>query len=133
MDQTLKLPLSGDVSQLFDIFAAFNQGGRIGLFNIEMGASGNPALEREMLVKVGSYGRQIGQITDALRVVVKMLRDEPVTRADEDALELFEIQARIADLVKRGRDIAQARAEEADIRRPRDEPMQGVIWPLLTP
>ena len=40
------------------------------LFNVNLGSSANAAVEQEALEKVGSYGRQIGHIAEALEVIV---------------------------------------------------------------
>lgn len=58
---------------------------------INLGGSGNPAQEQDMLEHVGSYGRQIGWLCDALEVVLKKLDGEPLTRQDEKALKTFEL------------------------------------------
>ncbi len=125
MDQQVKLPLSGDVSQWFNIFDAFNSGGQIGLFNIEIGQSANPDLERQILQKVGSYGRQIGQLTDALSALFKMVRGESLDADDRDAIELFEIQARMVALLKRGQDIEKAKAKAEALKAKADAAKPG--------
>lgn len=116
IDQQLNLPLSGDVSQQFSFWNMFNSGGQIGLINVNLGASANPALEREIMAKVGTYGRQIGQITDALTALFKQVRGQPLEQADTDAIELFEIQARMIALLKRGQTIEAARAARAAVK-----------------
>ncbi len=60
---------------------------------INLGGSGNPPLEQDMLDHVGSYGRQIGWLCDALEVAFKKLNGEPLTREDEKALKKFELMA----------------------------------------
>lgn len=62
------------------------------LFNINLGASSNPSVEQKALEKVGSYGRQIGHLAEALEVIVKKTRllDSPDLTADEkDVLQVF--------------------------------------------
>ena len=44
--------------------------GSFSLFSIDLGQSADPALEQRVLDQVGSYGRQIGQIGDALAVLL---------------------------------------------------------------
>ena len=39
------------------------------LFTVDLGNAGDVDLERRLLTEVGSYGRQIGQIGDALGVL----------------------------------------------------------------
>lgn len=60
---------------------------------INLGGSGNPAQEQDMLTHVGSYGRQIGWLCDALEAVLKKVDGEPLTAADDKALKTFELMA----------------------------------------
>ena len=60
---------------------------------INLGGSGNPAQEQDMLDHVGSYGRQIGWLCDALEVAFKKLDGEALTKEDEKALKKFELMA----------------------------------------
>ncbi len=60
---------------------------------INLGGSGNPAQEQDMLDHVGSYGRQIGWLCDALEAVLKKQDKKPLTKKDEEALETFELMA----------------------------------------
>ncbi len=62
------------------------------LFNVNLGVSSNAALEQEALQKVGSYGKQIGHIAEALEVLVHKLGvlDHPdLTPAERDTLAVF--------------------------------------------
>ena len=62
------------------------------LLNINLGTSSNPSVEQKALEKVGSYGRQIGHLAEALEVIVKKTRllDSPDLTADEkDVLQVF--------------------------------------------
>lgn len=61
-------------------------------FNVELGTSSNPAIEQEALRQVGSYGRQIGHLAEALEVVIgelKLLDSKRLTQAQRDALGVF--------------------------------------------
>jgi hypothetical protein len=44
----------------------YQQGAQFGLINIDLGDTAESDLERKILDRVGSYGRQIGRIGDAL-------------------------------------------------------------------
>ena len=68
-----KLPLSGDVVQ--SIYPSFFSptGGQFGLVNITVGQSSAPDVEKDVLSDVGSYGKQIGQVADALLAVIEHL------------------------------------------------------------
>ncbi|QDP22476.1 hypothetical protein [Bradyrhizobium cosmicum] len=70
-----KLPLSGDVVQSINPITSFFSptGGQFGLVNITVGQSSAPEVEKDLLSDVGSYGKQIGQIGDALLVVIEHL------------------------------------------------------------
>src|SRR6201999_2587377 len=65
-------PLSGSVSQLIEPWRWSMDGNnnRYSLFSIDLGNSGAPALENEIVSEVG-YGRQLGRISEALEVLVK--------------------------------------------------------------
>lgn len=101
----LKLPLSGDVTQLFRLWssnlAAF--GNQIGVININLGESKAPEVEEEVLDKVGSYGTQLGRIADAMVVLVTHFRPERPLEEDElRALEKLRVTLdEIADIKTR--------------------------------
>lgn len=62
------------------------------LFNVNLGASSNAALEQAALRKVGSYGKQIGHLAEALEVVItrlRLLESDGLTQADKDCLAVF--------------------------------------------
>ncbi len=85
-----RLPLSGNVAQTINPWNwMFNPvGSQIGLVNIELGQSSDPAVEEEVLTDVASYGKQLGQIEDALTVLIDLL--PPTTKPSkeqQDALD----------------------------------------------
>ncbi|APG15760.1 hypothetical protein M2175_008808 [Bradyrhizobium elkanii] len=85
-----KLPLSGDVVQ--SIYPSFFSptGGQFGLVNITVGQSSAPDVEKDVLSDVAGYGKQIGQIADALLVVVEHLELRPNhALADDPAIVAF--------------------------------------------
>ncbi|GGB40321.1 hypothetical protein GCM10011316_10480 [Roseibium aquae] len=86
-----KLPLSGDVAQTINPWTSMVQmfGGQFGLININLGKSRNPAVEQAILEDVGSYGRQIGRISEALEVVVRKLDSDTLSAADRKAIDDF--------------------------------------------
>ncbi len=68
----------------------FNQdGSQIGLINIDLGQTPNPDAERGILHEVGSYGRQIGRIGDALEVILDHMALTDLTPAEKDAIEIL--------------------------------------------
>ncbi|MEO0624395.1 MAG: hypothetical protein AAF183_19580 [Pseudomonadota bacterium] len=71
-------PLSGPVVQMFDFWRDWVANvGQIGLVNIDLGNAGDHALERKILDEAGSYGRQIGQLSDALDAVIAATCEGP--------------------------------------------------------
>src|SRR5438874_12607269 len=82
-----RLPLSGNVTQSINPWTwMFNPAGsQVGLVNIELGQSSNPAIEEEVLSDVASYGKQLGRIEDALLVLLAHFRPERSLTAEEEA------------------------------------------------
>jgi len=78
-------PLSGSVTQAFDIWSKWFQNvGQFGFINIDLGRTPQPDLERTILQEVGSYGRQIGRMSEALEVIID--------QADLDRTKLSDAQ-----------------------------------------
>ncbi|MET0543291.1 MAG: hypothetical protein ABWZ88_16210 [Variovorax sp.] len=88
------LPLSGDVTQAINPWSWFfkSVGGQFGLVNINMGKSSDPVLEQQILDDVGTYGRQLGQIGDALAVLLRHVKLEDLAPDEVDALDAFKLQ-----------------------------------------
>lgn len=62
-------------------------GEQIGLINISIGDTKHPELERDVLAEVGSYGRQIGHIGEALEVLINHFAGlDGLTQPEQDAL-----------------------------------------------
>jgi hypothetical protein len=82
---TFKLPLSGDVVQSINPFTAFLSpiGSQFGLINISLGQSSAPKVEEDMLSDVGSYGKQIGRIGDALIVLLTHFHPKTALKPEE--------------------------------------------------
>jgi hypothetical protein len=62
------------------------------LFSVNLGATSNATVEREALEQVGSYGRQIGHLAEALEVVIQrlqLLERKDLSQGDRDALHVF--------------------------------------------
>ena len=62
------------------------------LFNVNMGASTNARIEQEALQTVGSYGKQMGHMAEALEVIIgklNLLDSEALSRPEKDALRVF--------------------------------------------
>jgi len=62
------------------------------LFNVNLGASSNSAVEQAALEKVGSYGRQIGHLAEALELIVKktrLLESPDLSQDEKDVIQVF--------------------------------------------
>ncbi len=62
------------------------------LFNVNLGASSNAAVEQEALQSVGSYGKQIGHLAEALELLIgklKLLDSEDLSQSEKDTLRVF--------------------------------------------
>jgi hypothetical protein len=62
------------------------------LFSVNLGATSNAAVEQEVLQNVGSYGKQIGHLAEALEVVVKrlkLLEAKELPQEERDAIQVF--------------------------------------------
>jgi hypothetical protein len=68
-----KMPLSGDVVQSISPWTALFSplGNQLGVININLGQSSDPDVEQEVLSDVGTYGKQLGRIGDALIVLLR--------------------------------------------------------------
>jgi hypothetical protein len=102
---TLNYPLSGAVSQLFDFMNSWFRaiGNQFSLVNITYGSTSNPDAEKAILEDVGTYGRQLGRIGDALRVLIDQLQQAgqlQVTGDAKKALVAFAYQMDKIDDIK---------------------------------
>ncbi len=79
------------------------QGGQFGLINIDLGGAGHSDLERKLLAQVGSYGRQLGRIGDALEVLLKHVKLGDLKPEERDALDILKGQLASARQVKADR------------------------------
>lgn len=92
-------PLGGDVSQLFNMFSP----------TIEVRGEGDPVLERQIVLDVATYGKQLGELTD---VVLQLA--EKIGLAQSQALgEVQTIAARVAETKAEFRKNTLERARKA--------------------
>jgi hypothetical protein len=93
-------PFSGSVTQAINpwSWSYDNAVGQVGLVNINMGRSSNPQLEQRILDEVGSYGRQLGRVSEALEVVLDQLKLGRLNDEQKAAMDDFRHQM---DEVKR--------------------------------
>ena len=97
-----KLPLSGDVIQPISPITSFFPGAQFGLVNIAVGQSSKPEVERDVLSDVGSYGKQIGQIADALIAVIDHLETTGASslQHDQEIIKFKEMLNAVAGIKK---------------------------------
>jgi hypothetical protein len=100
-----RAPLSGDVLQAINPWNLFIRSlGQVGLININIGRTPAPDVEEQVLDEVGSYGRQIGRLAEALEVVIDrvLLAGEPkLDRAQWAAIHAFRAQLDEVKAIKR--------------------------------
>jgi hypothetical protein len=105
----VRLPLSGDVLQSINPWSWYlsSVGGQFGLVNINLGKSADPALEQQILDEVGSYGRQLGRLGEALAVLLKHVDPAVLNDDEKKTLWAFEAQMTEIERLKAGRRSAQ--------------------------
>lgn len=62
------------------------------LFSVNLGTSSNARVEQKAIEQVGSYGKQIGHLAEALEVVIQklqLLESKDLSRDERDALQVF--------------------------------------------
>jgi len=100
-----KLPLSGTVTQTINPWTVFITpiGSQIGMINVNLGNSSNPAVEEQVMSDVASYGKQLGRIEDVLVVLMTHFRPKrALTKAENKAiLDLKRMIEDIADIKER--------------------------------
>jgi hypothetical protein len=99
----------------------FNQqGAQFGFINIDLGNTAESDLERKILDKVGSYGRQIGRIGDALEVILKHVKLGDLNSDEQDALDILKGQVAAVRQAKAGHRASEgANTSSATQSRPR--------------
>ena len=75
--------------------------GQVGLFNINLGASGDPGVEARILDEVGSYGRQLGRLGDALKVLLDHVDLEGLKPEERKAIDALKLQLDHVQVIKR--------------------------------
>ena len=92
-----KLPLSGDVNQWITPITSWWSGNQI---SVNLGESNSTETEAEILRRVGTYGLELGKITDANIVLMRHLpKSAKLTPEERDAVAAFKKMADdIADI-----------------------------------
>jgi hypothetical protein len=86
--------------QAINPVTAYQQGAQFGLINIDLGGAADSDLERKILKTVGSYGRQLGRIGDALDVILKHVKLDDLKPDERDALDVLKGQLAAVRQVK---------------------------------
>jgi hypothetical protein len=73
-------------------WAFFNEGPQFGLVNVNLGQTPRPDIEQKLLDEVGSYGRQLGRIGDALEVLIDHVKLDGLSREEQGALAILKGQ-----------------------------------------
>ena len=93
MSKTFQLSLAPQkLWQAINPWTFYQQGAQFGFINIDLGQTPHPEAEQAILDEVGSYGRQLGRIGDALEVLLKHVKLEDLSRAEQDALDILQGQ-----------------------------------------
>ncbi len=88
--QPFRVSLAPDqLWQAINPWSFYNQGAQVGLINVSFGNTNHPEVERTLLDEVGSYGRQLGRIGDALEVLVRHFDQASLDQRDRDALAIL--------------------------------------------
>lgn len=80
----------GQLWQPINPWSFVQNGSQFGWINIILGRTPAPEVEQAALDDVGSYGRQIGHIGEALEVLLRRLPLDDLTREEREALAVFE-------------------------------------------
>ncbi len=95
-------PFSGDVTQDYHPATSWfrTMMGQFGFINVNEMQSDDPDLEKRIVEGVGSYGKQLGRIIDALKVVCARMDREKLTRDEREAVRSFDRLAEEIDALK---------------------------------
>jgi len=78
--------------QAINPWSFYNQGTQLGFVNINLGQTNHPEIEQKVLDEVGSYGRQLGRMGDALEVLIDHAALKNLSRAESDAIDILKGQ-----------------------------------------
>lgn len=93
--------------QAINPWTFYGNGAQFGLINIDLGQTAHPEIEQAVLEEVGSYGRQLGRIGDALEVLIDHVKLEGLDKDEADALEILKGQlAEVRKVKRRARESA---------------------------
>lgn len=82
----------GKLWQAINPWTFYQQGAQFGFINIDLGSTPAPQTEQTILDEVGSYGRQIGRLGDALEVLLRHVPLQNLSKDETDALDVLKGQ-----------------------------------------
>lgn len=77
-------------------------GNQLSFINIDFGDTKHPDLERKILDEVGSYGRQLGHLGDAMEVLMSLVDRAALSEEQRDTLTVLEGELAKIRSLKRG-------------------------------
>ena len=90
MSKPFQVSLAPDrLWQAINPWSFYQQGAQFGLGNIELGQTPRPDIEQAVLEKVGSYGRQLGRIGDAIEVLLDHVKLDGLNDRERDAVTVL--------------------------------------------
>jgi hypothetical protein len=90
MSNSFQLSLAPEkLWQAINPWTFYQQGAQFGFINIDLGQTPHPEVEQAILNEVGSYGRQLGRIGDALEVLLNHVKLDDLSQAEKDALSVL--------------------------------------------
>ncbi len=113
MSKSFQLSLTPEkLWQAINPWTFYQQGAQFGFINIDLGQTPHPEVEQAILDDVGSYGRQLGRIGDALEVILKHVKFAGLDQAEKDALAVLQGQlAAVRQVKERTRNPVRRRAQ----------------------
>ena len=101
MSNSFQLSLAPEkLWQAINPWTFYQQGAQFGFINIDLGDTPHPEVEQAILDDVGSYGRQLGRIGDALEVLLDHVKLDNLSRVEKDALSALRGQLAAVRQVK---------------------------------
>ncbi|MBI1774640.1 MAG: hypothetical protein HYR63_04770 [Proteobacteria bacterium] len=88
--------------QAINPWTFYQQGAQFGFVNINLGQTPHPEVEQAVLDEVGSYGRQLGHMGDALEVLLAHIKLANLSKAEKDALAVLRGELAAIRQVKAG-------------------------------
>ena len=88
----LQIPVSNSLTQAinpWNWFLSVKGSPQFGLININLGKSSDPDLEQTILNEVGTYGRQLGRLGEALEVLLSHVKLENLKPEERKVITAF--------------------------------------------